>query len=316
VKRRHALVALALVAWVAGSVLGAASTPEPAAASPPWFEIGQAHAGYVPTLNGTSPVFILFIGSDARPGQPVDGERTDSIHLVGINPAKNRASILGFPRDSYVEIPGHGMGKINTAMFYGGPDLTIQTVESLTGIKIAYWVLTSFEGIADMVNDVGGLKVDVPFPMHDPYSRADFEPGPQRLDGHEVLAFSRDRHSLPSGDFGRSENQGIVFISALTQFRQEFRKDASRVLNWVGSGVSNVQSSVPLDQVLGLAFAASMVNPKTVENMVVPGTTATVGNQSTVQLSPDAQKIFADMKNDGLVSKKNVPESPNANLIG
>ena len=315
-RRRHALLALALVAWTAGSVLGAASTPESAAASPPWFEIGQAHADYVPALDGTSPVFILFIGSDARPGQPVDGERTDSIHLVGINPAKHRASILGFPRDSYVEIPGHGMNKINTAMFYGGPDLTIQTVESLTGIKIAYWVLTSFEGIADMVNDVGGLKVDVPFPMHDPYSRADFEPGPQRLDGHEVLAFSRDRHSLPSGDFGRSENQGIVFISALTQFRQEFRKDASRVLNWVGAGVSNVQSSVPLDQVLGLAFAASMVNPKTVENMVVPGTTATVGNQSTVQLSPDAQKIFADMKNDGLVSKKNVPESPNANLIG
>lgn len=315
-RRRHALLALALVAWTAGSVLGAASTPESAAASPPWFEIGQAHADYVPALDGTSPVFILFIGSDARPGQPVDGERTDSIHLVGINPAKHRASILGFPRDSYVEIPGHGMNKINTAMFYGGPDLTIQTVESLTGIKIAYWVLTSFEGIADMVNDVGGLKVNVPFPMHDPYSRADFEPGPQRLDGHEVLAFSRDRHSLPSGDFGRSENQGIVFISALTQFRQEFRKDPSCVLNWVGAGVGNVESSVPLDQVLGLAFTASTINPKTVENMVAPGTTASAGNMSIVQLSPDAQEIFADMKDDGLVSKKNVPESPNANLIG
>jgi LCP family protein required for cell wall assembly len=312
VRRRHALVALALVAWTTGSVLGAASTPEPAAAAPPWFEIGLAHAGYVPALDGTSPVFILFIGSDARPGQPVEGERTDSIHIVGINPAKKEASILGFPRDSYVEIPGHGMNKINTAMFYGGPDLTVQTVESLTGIKIAYWVLTSFEGITAMVNEIGGLKIDVPFAMHDTYSHADFEPGQQRMNGKNVLAFTRDRHSLPAGDFGRSENQGIVFISALTQFRQEFRKDPSRVFDWVAAGMRNVDSSVPLDQVLTLAFTASMIDPDTVQNMVVPGTTASAGNMSIVQLSSEAQGIYADMKKDGLVSKRNVPPSPNA----
>lgn len=313
-RRRHALVALALVAWTAGSVLGAATAPEPAAASPPWFQIGLAHAGYVPSLNGTSPVFILFLGSDARPGEPVAGERTDSIHLVGINPAEHKASILGFSRDSYVEIPGHGMNKINTAMFYGGPDLTVQTIENLTGIKVAYWVLTSFEGITAMVNEIGGLKINVPFSMHDTYSRADFEPGPQRLDGQEVLAFSRDRHSLPSGDFGRSENQGIVFLSALTQFRQEFHKSPSRVFNWIGAGLRNVQSSVPLDQVLRLAFTASTIDPSMVQNMVVPGTPAMAGTMSIVQLSADAQTIFADVKKDGLVSKKNIPPSPNAGL--
>lgn len=313
-RRRRILVASALVAWTAGSVLGATGTPQPKAAASPWFQIGAAHAGYVPSLSGTEPVFILFIGSDARPGQPIAGERTDSIHLVGINPAKHKAAILGFPRDTYVDIPGHGANKINTAMFYGGPDLTIQTVEDLTGIKIAYWVLTSFEGITAMVNEIGGLKIDVPFAMHDSYSHADFEPGPQRMNGKSVLAFARDRHSLPEGDFGRSENQGLVFISALKQFRQEFRKNPSRLFEWVGAGLRNVQSSVPLDQVLALAFAASTIDPDTVQNMVVPGTTATTGGMSIVQLSPDAQRIFADMRKDGLVSKKRVPPSPNAGL--
>jgi LCP family protein required for cell wall assembly len=309
------VLSLALVAWIAGSVMGATSTQRPAAATP-WLEIGQAHAGYVPTLDGTSPIFILFLGSDARPGEPVNGERTDSIHLVGINPAEHKASILGFPRDSWVEIPGHGTGKINSAMVYGGPELTVQTVEQLTGIKIDYWALTSFGGISAMIKGVGGLTMDVPFSMHDSYSQADFEPGVQQLTGKEVLAFSRDRHSLPAGDFGRSENQGRVFIATLRQFRMQFRKDPSRLFVYVGSGLSNVDTNVPLDQVLKLAFTASTINPKTVENMVVPGTNGMAGGTSIVNLSAAAQVIYDDLKDDGLVLRKNVPPSPNASLLG
>lgn len=316
-KRRHVVFALALAAWIAGSTLGTVSPAGPQRASAaPFLEIGQAHAGYVPTLNGTSPIFILFIGSDARPGQPVAGERTDSIHLVGINPAKHKASILGFPRDSWVEIPGHGMDKINSAMVFGGPDLTVQTVEALTGIKIDYWALTSFDGMTQMIDAIGGLTVDVPFAMQDSYSRADFQPGVQHLDGRQVLAFARDRHSLPSGDFGRSEDQGRVFVAALAQFRKEFSKDPSRLLTWIGAGLRNVQTNVPLDQILNLAFTCSTVNPKYVENMVVPGTTGMVGNMSTVNLSSSASVIYNDMKNDGLVQPKHIPPSPNAALLG
>jgi anionic cell wall polymer biosynthesis LytR-Cps2A-Psr (LCP) family protein len=200
-------------------------------------------------------------------------------------------------------------------MVYGGPELTVQTVESLTGITIGYWVLTSFEGLSSMVDGVGGLTIDVPFSMHDSYSKADFEPGVQHLSGKEVLAFSRDRHSLPAGDFGRSENQGAVFIATLMQFRKEFRADPSRLLIYVGSGLRNVDSSVPLDQVLSLAFTASAINPKTVQNMVVPGTNGMAGGTSIVNLSSSAQVIYDDLKNDGLVQRKNVPPSPNASLL-
>ncbi len=318
--RRGWLSLLGLIAWMTGTIAGSISSAGDVAlaqsASPSSsVELSQAHAGYVPTLDGSSPIFVLLLGSDARPGQPVEHERTDSIHILAINPAKHRATIVGFPRDSYVPIPGHGTDKINSAMFYGGPQLAVQTVEDLTGIKLDYWALTSFDGFQKMINGVGGLKVDVPFAMHDSYSHADFEPGVQELDGGQALAFARDRHSLPEGDFGRSENQGRLMIASLMQFRKEFAKDPSRILTWIGAGLRNMDTNVPLDQVLSLAFTASTINPKHVVNVVAPGTIGMAGSASIVNLTSQASAIFTDLKNDGLLAKKNIPPSPNASLL-
>jgi LCP family protein required for cell wall assembly len=315
VRRRALLVVLALGAWIAGSALGTVSPPKAAQAAP-LMEIGPAHAGYVPTLDGTIPIFILFIGSGARPGEDVEHSLADSIHILSINPAKHKAAILGIPRDSWVEIPGRGSSKINSSMVYGGPELLVQTVEAVTGIKLDYWVLTTFWGLQAMVNTIGGLSIDVPFAMHDSYSRSDFEPGVQHFDGRDALAFTRDRHSLPEGDFGRSENAGRLMLAALANFRQQFSKDPSRLFTWMSAGLRNVSSSVPLDQVLALAFTASTINPKYVHNMVVPGSTGMVGGISVVNLTSADQAIFDDMRNDGLVSKKNIPPSPNASLLG
>ncbi len=318
--RRAWLSLLGLIAFTAGSIVGAVTsgggTIAQAQSASPGIEIGKAHANYVPTLDGRSPIFILLLGSDARPGEPIAGERTDSIHILAINPAKKRASIVGFPRDSYVPIPDHGLNKINTAMFYGGTSLAVQTVEDLTGIKLDYYALTSFGGFQGMINGIGGLTVDVPFSMHDTYSHADFEPGVQTLDGGQALAFARDRHSLPEGDFGRSENQGRLMISSLMQFRKQFGKDPSRVLTWLGAGLRNLTTNVPLDQLLSLAFTASTINPKHVTNIVLPGTTGMAGSTSIVNLTSQATAIFNDLKNDGIVSKKNIPPSPNASILG
>jgi LCP family protein required for cell wall assembly len=313
--RRAWIALVALVAWAAGTILGTATTTGVASAQSSPVEVGKAHADFVPVLDGTQPIFILLLGSDARPGEPVEGERTDSIHIVAINPAKHKATILGFPRDSYVPIPDHGTNKINSAMTFGGPDLVVKTVEDLTGIKLSYWALTSFDGFAGMVNSVGGLTVDVPFSMHDSYSKADFEPGQQELDGKQALAFARDRHSLPEGDFGRSENQGRLMIASLQQFRKQFAKDKSVVLSWLAGGLRNMQTDVPIDQLLALAFTASKVNPKHVVNVVVPGSIGTSGSQSIVNLTPEAKTMFDDLKNDGLLSKKHIPPSPNQQLL-
>jgi polyisoprenyl-teichoic acid--peptidoglycan teichoic acid transferase len=300
----------ALVAWNAGmafGTLGAVSTR--VARAEPLFTLGKVNAAFVPSLEGDKPVFILFLGSDARPGEPVDGTRSDSIHLVAINPAKHRATVLGFPRDSWVDIPGHGTDKINSAMVYGGPELTVKTVESITGITIDYYALTSFPGFTEIVNGIGGLVVDVPFPMVG--GGADFpNTGPQRLNGSQALSFARDRHSLPTGDFGRSENQGNLLIDALVQFRKEFAKNPSRLLTWVAWGLRGTNfTNIPLNEVLVLAFMATSISAKHVQSMVVPATTGMVGATSVVYIQSQAESIYKDLAPDGIVTSANVPAS-------
>jgi LCP family protein required for cell wall assembly len=315
-RRRATLLVVALVAWVLGTALGT-TTEGATARATPFLQLEQARAGYVPALDGSTPIFILVLGSDARPGEEIAGQRADSIHVVAINPAKHRATIVGFPRDSWVEIPGYGTNKINAAMPAGGPELVVKTVESLLGVRMDYWALTWFDGFRAMIDDIGGLTVDVPFDVHDSYSRADLSAGLQTLDGRDALAFARARHALPTGDFGRSENQGLLLVSALAQFRKEFAKDPSRLLDWVGAGLRNIRTDVPLDQVLRLAFTASTLNPKKVTNVVLPGGTGMAGGTSVVNLDRTAlQAIAADLADDGLLSKANIPPSPNASLLG
>lgn len=315
-RRRVALVAIMLVTWVVGTALGTSPTTSSAGAAP-YFQLQQAHAGYVPALDGPEPIFILVLGSDARPGEEIAGQRADSIHLVSVNPEKGKATIVGFPRDSWVSIPDYGTSRINAAMTAGGPQLVVRTVESLMDVTIDYWALTWFEGFQAMINDIGGLTVSVPFDVYDRYAHAQLDAGTQRLSGRDALALARARHVLPRGDFGRSENQGLLLVSALVQFRKEFAQDPSRILDWVGAGLRNIRTDVPLEQIMSLAFTASTLNPKKVVNIVLPGGTGMAGDgTSIVNLDQTMlQAIAADLQGDGLLGKKNIPASPNADLI-
>jgi polyisoprenyl-teichoic acid--peptidoglycan teichoic acid transferase len=313
--RRLAVPIALLAAWVAGSTLGAAPATRHARAMP-FLQIEAAHATHVPALDGSEPIFLLVIGSDARPGEDVARTRADSIHLVGVNPAKGKATIVGFPRDSYVPIPGFGTNKINAAMVNGGPPLVVQTVEELTGVTIDYWALTWFEGFEAMVNDVGGLSMNVPFDVYDTYAHAQIEAGQQVLNGHSALAFARARHALPQGDFGRSENQGRLMAAALAQFRREFTKDPGRLLIWIAALLKNAQTEIPLDELMTLAFTGTTLNPKRVVNIVIPGNVGMAGGTSIVTLDQTAlEAISRDIANDGLVSAKNAPPSPNEELL-
>jgi polyisoprenyl-teichoic acid--peptidoglycan teichoic acid transferase len=315
-RRRIALLVALAVAWLAGSTIGA-TQPARRAAAAPLFQIEQAHAEYVPVLDGSRPIFMLVIGSDARPHEEATSARADSIHIVAVNPDKHKATIVGIPRDAYVEIPGHGSNKINAALFYGGPELVVETVEELTGLTMDYWALTGFRAFQQMVNGVDGLMVDVPFAMNDSASGAFFEPGVQRLDGENALAFARNRHGLPSGDFGRSENQGLLLDSALRQMKKEFNKDPNSMLAWVASFLRRATTALPLDEVLDLAFTGTTINPKKVENVVFTGGVGMVDTMSVVTLDQaEVDAISDDLKDDGLLKDANIPPSPNAAQIG
>jgi LCP family protein required for cell wall assembly len=310
--KRLAIGVLALAVWVAGSALGAIGGTAPAVARS-GIVVGKAHAAYTPSLDGKDPITILAVGSGARPGEDVLHSLADSLHVIFIDPATHKASIIGIPRDSYVPIEGHGTGKINSSLFLGGPELLVKTVEQLGGIQIDYWAITTFWGFTDMIDDVGGLTMNVPFAMSDSYARADFQPGVQELSGRDALALARTRHDLQQGDFARQENGGRLFLAALAQFKKEYKANQAALFTWLGAGMRNTDLTLSLNEVIDLAQTATYISVAKVQNIVLPGSAQMVGSLSVVVLDvARAKAIFTDAKADAVVSKKNIPPSPTA----
>jgi polyisoprenyl-teichoic acid--peptidoglycan teichoic acid transferase len=305
----HRMVAGAALAGVAAwIVIGAVTAPPPPAARAQTADDTAIqlrrvqHADFVPARHGHDPVFILAIGSDARPGicMPVDRCLADSLHLIGINPEQGAATIVGFPRDSHVPIPGVGTERINNALFHGGPELVVRTVEQLTGISIDYYLLASFAQVIDMVDRLGGLEVDVPYPMNDSASGAVFPEGRQTLTGEQVLAFSRNRKDTPNGDFSRSENQGLVLLAALERFQEDFGEDPSALFRWIAVGSEDLETDLGLDEVFELMLTSASIDPSNVNNLVLKGSVGYAGSASVVFLGKESEAVFADMRKDGL----------------
>jgi LCP family protein required for cell wall assembly len=296
------LALLGLVVWVgANAFMG---SPRSARAQTPTVEIRRAQkATYLPRPTRDRVVVVLAIGSDARPGERVDRLRADSIHLIAVNPRRGAGTILDFPRDSYVNIPGRGTAKINDAMMLGGAPLLVRTVESITGINIDYWVLASFRGFQRIVTGIRGLKVTIPYAMNDPASGTHFNRGLKKLNGNQALAFSRDRHSPRNGDFGRSKNQGRLILAALKKFNSSFDAEPTALFRWIRVGLQNVKTDLRLGELIDLGLLAAQVNPRKVRNVVAPGSVGMAGSASVVHLSGSARAIFNDIKVDGVLNR-------------
>jgi LCP family protein required for cell wall assembly len=243
--------------------------------------------------------FFLVVGSDARPGQDVLRSRADSIHIAAVDPQSRYGTIFGLPRDSYVNIPGHGRNKINAAMVYGGPDLLVRTVRELTGMPIEYWAVTSFVGISKITNTLGGVDINVPYDMHDPYSGADFKKGWHHMNGEKVLAFSRARHGVPGGDFGRSENQGRVIKHALEKMRHEVKAEPG-IKRWLKILYQYSHLNMSMKDAFELGKLARQLAPADLKNIVAPGSAQTVNGSSVVVLSDEAYRMFEDVRADAV----------------
>ena len=173
-------------------------------------------------------VNILLLGSDTD--QKFNGTyiaQTDIV--VTIDPASQTVGMLSIPRDFFINVPGSGMHKLDEAYGLGGVALSRQTIEQDFGIPINYYAWVGLDGFIKVINEVGGVDVDVLHPVvddnypddvgkmaNDPYAvkRLYLSPGPQHLDGPTALEYVRSRHADLVGDFGRSARQQQV-LSAL-----------------------------------------------------------------------------------------------------
>lgn len=157
------------------------------------------------------PANFLILGSDHRGNTDASDKRSDTLMMVRLDPKSKTISMLSFPRDLYVNIPGHGQSKINDAYALGGPDLTLQTVKELTGLDTNFLVTVDFIGFRGIVDTLGGVYVDVDRHYFNDnsggeiFSAIDVQSGYQRLDGRDALAYARYRHG--DSDFHRIARQ-------------------------------------------------------------------------------------------------------------
>jgi polyisoprenyl-teichoic acid--peptidoglycan teichoic acid transferase len=261
--------------------------------------IARAHAGeFSPSY--TQPIFILMLGGDARSGNSTQ-VRTDSIHIVAIVPGTLHASILGIPRDSYVNIPGHGQDKINVAEYFGGPAGAVATVEQLTGCHFSYYTLTSFQGFQKIVNDFGGVTVKVTEnSAFDHFSHYNFRQGvTYKMNGGQALAFARNRHTRPAGDFDRSLAQGKLIAAALAQQQTNSRKDPGTLLRAMGAMYRNLRLDIPVTEALKLGLFVLEIKPANVTNEVMKGGLGSAGGASIVTVGAPARNQFVDICSDG-----------------
>ncbi|MCA0758655.1 LCP family protein [Paenibacillus sp. N4] len=166
----------------------------------------------IPEWEGTERVNIMLLGGDARGLDEGQMARSDSILVASFDPVTKKAHLFSVLRDTYVNIEGHGRGRVNTAITLGGYPLAMKTVGDLLGLDIQYYVYTDFEGFKALIDTIGGIYFDVEKDMHyvdnadgNRYD-IDLKKGYQLLDGSKALQYVRFRHDAMS-DFTRTERQ-------------------------------------------------------------------------------------------------------------
>ena len=195
----------------------------------------------VPTGTGTN---YLIIGNDAGPGR--SGARSDVMVLVHVPEDHANVSLIHFPRDLYVSIPGRGKNKLNAAYAFGGAPLLVRTMQNLLGIRIDHVAMLGFEGFKSMTDAVGGVDVNV-----EEASEGDgkvFRKGVMHMDGETALVFVRQRKQLSEGDISRGQRQ-LAFIKALMlkTLSKDVLTNPVRLKDFIEAATSNLTVDQKLD---------------------------------------------------------------------
>lgn len=257
----------------------------------------------------------LLVGSDSRagltPGQKHNlgtgsaaGQRTDTIILLHVSDGSGPNVMLSIPRDSYVEVAGHGMQKINSAYAYGGPKLLVQTVEHATGVRVDDYVEIGFTGVVDVVDAVGGITVCPKTSIHDPKAgNLKMQRGCQSVNGHVALDYSRSR-AFPLGDITRTQHQREVIAatgSAAASWKTVAFPWRYWKVNMAGADSVRVGSNVGPFGFARFAWAMAHSSGPDTLRCVVPfsslGTSTSVGSVVTWD-RPKANAIFSAIEND------------------
>ncbi|WP_026818192.1 LCP family protein [Arthrobacter castelli] len=261
---------------------------------------------------GPEAVNILLMGSDTRAdmgnltsGSPT-GERSDTIMLMHIPPDRENVYVMSIMRDLWVEIPGHGMNKINAAMSFGGIPLTVQTIEGMFDDRIDHVAVIDFQGFKALTEALGGVTVNVPYSFST--GEYAFEAGPMTLEGEQALAFVRERKAFSSGDYQRVANQQIFVKALLSEFlNAKTLTNPGRISDVVKNFAPYISVDEQLDagRVGELAFSLRGVRSDDVKMFTLPtqGTGTSDDGQSIVLKDEQAIERISQALDDGTLGQ-------------
>jgi polyisoprenyl-teichoic acid--peptidoglycan teichoic acid transferase len=242
---------------------------------------------------------VLVIGTDARPGESQPVFRADGIHILSSNLTERRGGIVNIPRDAHVQA-SYGMDKFSSvnARSERHSDEMLDIARDLSGLPVEGYILTGFLGFIRLVDQFGGVMINVPYRMNDWRAEADLYAGLQRLFGANALAFSRIR-SIPGGDFTRTGHHGVVMLAALAEIVD---RDITQLPELVAILDRNTWTDLALGDLLTLAAVGFELRPEDIPNVVLPGTVRMVRGASVVVLDAErSEAIFRDL-DDGMLT--------------
>jgi len=260
---------------------------------------------------------FLLVGSDSREGLEslenfgdFGGERGDVVMLVRVDPTSGAARMLSIPRDLWVDIPGQGEGKINSAYSYGGPSLMVRTIQENLGIAVNHYVEVGFVGFQEMVDELGGIHIAFPNAARDGSSGLDVEAGTEVLDGEMALAYARSRKyqeyqngswvSVDANDIGRTQRQQEVVRAILSELKTPASvADAGNLTAALASHMT-IDATLASSSIASLAWDFRSLLTGGIEGTTLPVDGATIGGASVVVArEPEATQMIADFMAGG-----------------
>ena len=209
-KRPLVLAGLALVVLVVGGAGGVYLASERLGANVTRVQNAFAGLDEATRPPATAALTFLLVGTDSRsestaPGVNANGSSSEAevVMVAHIAPDRTSATVVSIPRDSWVDIPGRGGGRVSRAYTAGGPSLLIKTVENLTNLRVDHFAVIDFAGFQSMVDTLGGIDVDVTAPV------GAFPRGVNHLNGAQALVYVRDRTGFERGDRARRQQNAL-----------------------------------------------------------------------------------------------------------
>ncbi len=222
----------------------------------------------VPSTAANDAMNIVIMGSDSR---GLDRGRSDTLIVMHINGDRQKVYLISFPRDMWVPIPGFGTAKINAAYSWGGPTLTIRTLQELTNVQMDHAVVTDFTGFTDLIDEIGGITV-----YNNQASASDgvtFPKGTITLDGRKALIYARERYDLKNGDLDRAARQRdvikAIFNKVLTPQILANPAKFNRVAQKIAPNVT-VDSGFTNSAIEGLALSMRVTSINDVRSLQAP----------------------------------------------